>query len=1079
MFNDMIKRNPFADYELDEDMFCSENKSKYEIVGTLKIKEITEFNSEFPMIISEPDGNTHTVIVDPEEHEEFMYALHSDETYKIVCEKRNGKTYVDLFQKDLSRIQSIKETAAKEENIFKIRRFSKDGSFTIKSKGLLIELPNVSGNVFNIEEFNNSTKFSLKVADGKILECFIINSLNLPNVPLELSENTTYSFRGYISGEDGYFYITGSDKTYKEKEIYSHIPSELRHIFRNLSPLQKKEILNLFQFYTSENIDVLPPIAFSTDQEYELKYKLIKQFLPKTIVDALEKLTRDKSLKDNHRLLIYRTILDKTYKRTTPQIDIEKCKADIAKTYFGREREIDKLINLLMRPEGCIICVVGPSGSGRHTLIKTVTSCASVKVNELTLSGVNTSAIILGSGREYDNASIGKFYRCVQSQEVMLLKNADMMSENSDDPFFALVDILDSGILTDKLIETPIDLMSMGVKIILTVSDTSKFPEAILNKLNIIYLSDYTPEEKKEICKNYIVPKGLEMASLKDISFDDDAYDVIANQFSLGTGLFDAVSNVKTILEKVKHSANHITHISANDIAPLLGIRLWSKKDIPHDIQGLKEKFCYYKPLYEEVRAKRILELFNLFNKENSTENKNRILAELHPLVNILKGEAFSELDIHKLSEDLNRSHYNMTEVKKTFLNNATLRKHSEKRIKPILLAGPYGSGKTTITEAFAKAMNCPYVFIQCQDAKSNLTIKIKSQLAQCGSSRVILFLDEIDKMDKYMSPVHSLQGLIDGNLLAEDTQCPINVEDITIVATCNDIGSIPGALLSRFDIVYIDGYSADEKKSIAKKFMIPKLLNTFNADNILFTEEIINELLKYSPELGMRDFEKNLTNVIAYILRTKETISEYKVTTEDIMLALGAKPIKPGNFPEYLSEDDVPPGVVKGLALCGNQGITTAITVSPNEFSETDTIVGLLGESTLESVTIARHVCQNILGKKIPPSFISFSEGSIKKNGASGGLAVFIAFMSSALGQSVNSSYAFTGEINQHGYIFAVGVKEKIKGAISDECTKKVFIPHSNYIQELEEGNLEKYSNIELVPVKHVNDIIYELFTI
>ena len=444
-------------------------------------------------------------------------------------------------------------------------------------------------------------------------------------------------------------------------------------------------------------------------------------------------------------------------------------------------------------------------------------------------------------------------------------------------------------------------------------------------------------------------------------------------------------------------------------------------------------------------------------------EKKNWLLSRLVTLVNIVKGEDFTHIDIKKIEADMNKTHFNMKVVKEALLNNAVIRKRSSAPLKPILIAGPFGTGKTTLSRSYAESLGIPCVRLQCQDANSSLMDKIAERLSFAGTSRVVLLLDEIDKMSKTDNPLFSIQSLIDGTLQANSLPCGIEVPDITLIATANDLSCIPMALISRFEIVAAEGYTYKEKLKIAKEFTVPSLLRSYNSEHIKVSERAVETILGYSDELGIRDAVNNATTVIAKALREEKS----EIDEKDVVRALGASPIKRGNFPH----GKACAGVVKGLAVSGNSGIVTAIMAEENPYGEKDECAGLLGESTAESLKVAKHLSQKKLGRKINPLFVSLSEGAVKKDGASGGVALYMAIMSCVSGVKVPEDYAFTGEIDQFGNVFPVGVNEKITAAIADGCTK-VFIPKANFDAIADDGKAGKYDECELVPIEHIDEL-------
>ena len=120
--------------------------------------------------------------------------------------------------------------------------------------------------------------------------------------------------------------------------------------------------------------------------------------------------------------------------------------------------------------------------------------------------------------------------------------------------------------------------------------------------------------------------------------------------------------------------------------------------------------------------------------------------------------------------------------------------------------------------------------------------------------------------MSKNENPLFSIQSLIDGMLQASSLPCGIEVPDITLIATANDLTCIPMALISRFEIVAVEGYTYREKLKIAKEFTIPKLLCDYNAENLSITSAAVKKILSYSEEPGIRDAKNNATTLVILV---------------------------------------------------------------------------------------------------------------------------------------------------------------------------------------------------------------------
>ena len=139
--------------------------------------------------------------------------------------------------------------------------------------------------------------------------------------------------------------------------------------------------------------------------------------------------------------------------------------------------------------------------------------------------------------------------------------------------------------------------------------------------------------------------------------------------------------------------------------------------------------------------------------------------------------------------------------------------------------------------------------------------------------------------------------------------------------------------------------------------------------------------------------------------------------------------------------------------------------------------ITGSCKEMILDSIKMADVVVSNMLGRELENTAITFSEQAVPKDGPSAGLSIVTSMLSAHLDISIPRTIAATGEIDIKGNVFAIGgLKGKLDAARQEGVTR-VYIPEQNYNHMFESGELENYSDIEIVPVNHVSQVARELF--
>lgn len=248
------------------------------------------------------------------------------------------------------------------------------------------------------------------------------------------------------------------------------------------------------------------------------------------------------------------------------------------------------------------------------------------------------------------------------------------------------------------------------------------------------------------------------------------------------------------------------------------------------------------------------------------------------------------EIDIVNAKKILEESHYGMQGVKDQILRYIACQKHLGHSYGDVLLlVGPPGVGKTSISKSIAKAMNREFYKISLAgmaDAgplrgydtnyKSPKPGQIVEGIIRTGSFSPLILLDEIDKMGSSSSngdPAYVLLDILDSdrtNFVDDMIELPIDLSNIVFVATANSIKEISPILLNRLEIINLKGYTREDKITIANEYIIPALITEYQIGSlgIEFTKELIDYIIEnHSHDPGIRSLKRSLKLVIESVI--------------------------------------------------------------------------------------------------------------------------------------------------------------------------------------------------------------------
>ena len=455
--------------------------------------------------------------------------------------------------------------------------------------------------------------------------------------------------------------------------------------------------------------------------------------------------------------------------------------------------------------------------------------------------------------------------------------------------------------------------------------------------------------------------------------------------------------------------------------------------------------------------------------------------------------------DLSYAQSILDQDHFGLDKVKERIVEYLAVQSRTNKMKGPILcLVGPPGVGKTSLGKSIAKATGREFIRMSLGGVRDEAEIrghrrtyigsmpgKIIQSMKKAKKSNPLFLLDEIDKMgqDFRGDPSSALLEVLDpeqnSTFMDHYLEVEYDLSNVMFVTTSNTL-NIPPALLDRMEIIRIAGYTEEEKMEIAKRHLVPKVMENHALDKKEFeiSEDAIYEAIRrYTREAGVRSLEREINTIarkaVKDLMMSKK--KKVKVTPEVVNQYLGVQRYKHG---EAEREDQV--GVVTGLAWTevGGELLTIEALMMPGKGKMT--VTGNLKDVMKESISAASSYVRSrapSIGVK-PPVFdkkdihVHVPEGATPKDGPSAGIGMVTAIVSVMTGIPVRKDVAMTGEITLRGRVLPIGgLKEKLLAALRGGI-KKVMIPEEN-MKDLADIPSSVTSGMEIIPVAMMDDAL------
>ena len=460
--------------------------------------------------------------------------------------------------------------------------------------------------------------------------------------------------------------------------------------------------------------------------------------------------------------------------------------------------------------------------------------------------------------------------------------------------------------------------------------------------------------------------------------------------------------------------------------------------------------------------------------------------------------------NLKKANKILEEDHYGLEKVKERIMEFLAVRTLTKKGESPILcLAGPPGTGKTSIARSVARALDKEYVRISLGGVRDEAEIRghrrtyigampgrIANGLIQAGVKNPLVLLDEIDKVSSdYKGDTSSaLLEVLDAeqNKKFRDhyVEIPLDLSEVLFIATANDLQTIPRPLLDRMEIIEVSSYTENEKSHIAMEHLIPKQVKKhgLKKEQLCIEEAALHEIIAgYTKEAGVRSLERRIGEICRKTARKilEEKEETVTVNKENLENFLGRARY---TYQKKNETDEV--GIVRGLAWTSVGGDTLQIEVNLMPGKGDFLLTGQLGDVMKESAQTGISYIRSVAEKyHIDADFfkehdihIHIPEGAVPKDGPSAGITMATAMLSAITEVPVKADVAMTGEITLRGRVLPIGgLKEKLLAAKSAGI-EKVLIPFESQA-DVEEMEKEITEGLEIVPVKTMEEVLKQAF--
>jgi len=462
-----------------------------------------------------------------------------------------------------------------------------------------------------------------------------------------------------------------------------------------------------------------------------------------------------------------------------------------------------------------------------------------------------------------------------------------------------------------------------------------------------------------------------------------------------------------------------------------------------------------------------------------------------------------SKIDIAKAKEILDEDHYELKKVKDRILDYLSVLELKPDMKGPILcFVGPPGVGKTSLGRSIARALGRKFQRISLGGMHDEAEIRghrrtyigalpgqIIQSIKRAETNDPVIMLDEVDKLGRDFrgDPASALLETLDpeqNNAFRDNyLDVPFDLSKTLFICTANMLDTVPPPLLDRMELIFLQGYSEDEKKHIAFRYLIPRQIkeNGITPEQIEFPEDAVGHIVRhYTREAGVRKLEQTIGTVCRkQARRVVEGKTEKLIVTRQVLKEfLGGIQVR---VDTEVAERVKRPGVAVGLAWTPAGGDILFIEANKMKGKGNFAMTGQIGEVMQESMQAAlTWVRSNAVSLGLAEDFtkeidlhIHVPAGAIPKDGPSAGVTMATVLVSLLRDTPVLPLTAMTGEITLSGNVLPVGgIKEKFLAA-RRAGIQTIILPAENRQDVEEDLTPELIEGVTIHYASRIEDVL------
>jgi ATP-dependent Lon protease len=462
-----------------------------------------------------------------------------------------------------------------------------------------------------------------------------------------------------------------------------------------------------------------------------------------------------------------------------------------------------------------------------------------------------------------------------------------------------------------------------------------------------------------------------------------------------------------------------------------------------------------------------------------------------------------SKIDINKAKEILDEDHYELKKVKDRILDYLSVLELKPDMKGPILcFVGPPGVGKTSLGRSIARALGRKFQRVSLGGMHDEAEIRghrrtyigalpgqIIQSIRRAETNDPVLMLDEVDKLGRDFrgDPSSALLEALDpeqNNTFRDNyLDVPFDLSKVLFICTANQLDTVPAPLLDRMELIFLQGYSEEEKMQIAFRYLIPRQIkeNGITPEQIEFPEDAVRYAVRhYTREAGVRKLEQVIGTICRKQARrvVEGKTDKLTVSRETIKEFLGGIQVR---VDTEVAERVKRPGVAVGLAWTPAGGDILFIEANKMKGKGGFTMTGQIGEVMQESMQAAlTWVRSNALSLGLAEDFtkeidlhIHVPAGAIPKDGPSAGVTMAVVLVSLLTDTPVRPLTAMTGEITLSGNVLPVGgIKEKLLAA-RRAGVETIILPAENRQDVEEDLTPELMQGVSIHYASRIEDVL------